>query len=568
MILVTTSLLVCAMAAQEPPTAPEQESVAAERPTILHALPPIGYRAPEEIEKILQRRARKTKGMSVTKIGETLQGRAILMATFEGPQLGDRTRTGAPEVLVVANLEGDRLAGSEVAISMVEQISAVGSPLLERATLHVLCVANPDAMANALAGLGAWRGKPTDNDRDGLVDEDGPSDLNGDGRILWMRVPEAGGPMLADPEEARSSREADADKSEAGTFRLIREGADADGDRLQNEDGQGGVAVEANFPHRWVQYAPNAGDFQLSEPESRALVDFVLAHPAIRVVLVLDDEDNLASPPKGKDKVDSDSTDPLADDARLLKIYGERFYGEDSDVRGAEHQSGNFADWMYFQRGALVLESALWSPPLDMGDAKDGGDGEDSEQEGLPKDASDDRKLLAWADTWYPNDAFIPWEKFEHPTLGEVEIGGWMPLVRTTPPPDLIVDFTTNTAEFLDSLADDFAQLSWENVEVTALDDKEVFEVRATLVNQGLLPTMTAMGKKNRRPMPLRITLKLPEGGEILVGRSHSSIESLDGLGGHEEMHWIYRLPAGSEPAHLTATSTSSGQAILVLEAK
>ena len=561
MILVTTVLLVCTMAAQETPVPTDQESVVAERPTILHAMPPIGYRTPEEIENILRRRARKTESMSVSEIGETVEGRPILMTTFQGPQLGDRTATGTPEILVVANLEGDRLAASEVAISMVERYSAVGTPLTERATVHILCVANPDAMAHALAGDAAWRGKATDNDRDGLLDEDGPSDLNGDGHISWMRVPETGGPMLADPEETRSSRESDADKSEAGTFRLIREGADADGDRLENEDSAGGVAIEANFPHRWEQYAATAGAFQLSEPESRALALFALEHPAICLVLVLDDEDNLASPPKGEDKVDTSSTEPLTDDVPLLKILGERLYGEDADVRSAEHQSGNFADWMYFQRGAIVLESSLWSPPLDMGEA------ENDDEEGLPKDASEDRKLLAWADAWYPNDAFLPWKMFSHPTLGEVEIGGWMPLVRTTPPPDLLTDLTTSTADFLDSLTDDFSQLAWENIEVHALDDAEVFELRATLVNQGLMPTMTAMGKTNRSPMPLRITLNLPEGGELLVGRSHLSVESLDGLGGHEEMHWIYRLPAGSKPAHLTATSTSSGQAILVLEA-
>ncbi|MFK5956684.1 MAG: M14 family zinc carboxypeptidase [Planctomycetota bacterium] len=565
MILVTTSLLACAMFAQEPPAAPEQERVAPERPTILHALPPIGYRTPEEISKILKRRAKKTKGMSVEKIGETTEGRPLWITTFDGPQLGDAPLPGAPEVLVVANLEGDRLAASEVAISMVERFSAVGSPLFDRATLHVLCVANPDAMAHVLAGGSAWRGKATDNDRDGLFDEDGPSDINGDGRISWMRVPEAGGPMLADPEDERSSRAPDPEKSEAGTFRLLREGSDADGDRLENEDGRGGVAVEANFPHRWIQYAPNAGDFQLSEVESRALAEFVLSHPAIQLVLVLDDEDNLASPPGGKEKVDTTSEEPLKEDARLLKIFGDRFYAEDVVIKSTDHQSGNFADWMYFQRGALVLESSLWSPPLDLGQAE-AEDGEAEDEEGLPKDASEDRKLLAWADHWYRGDAFQPWEKFEHPSFGEVEIGGWMPLVRTTPPPDLLTDLTTNTADFLDSLAEDFAQLVWENVEVTALDGKEVFEVRATLVNHGLLPTMTAMGETNHRPMPLRISLTLPQGGQLLVGRSQSSIESLDGLGGHKELHWIYRLPAGSEPARLSAVSTGSGEVHQMLE--
>ena len=176
------------------------------------------------------------------------------------------------------------------------------------------------------------------------------------------------------------------------------------------------------------------------------------------------------------------------------------------------------------------------------------------------------RELLAWADAWYPETAFQPWTPFQHPQLGAVEIGGWWPLVRENPPADLLPDLTTRTADFLDSLADDFARLSWEDVEVKALAQSEVFEVRARLVNRGLLPTTTAMGRKNRRPLPLRIYLELPDGGQLLVGRPRTTSESLDGLGGMQELHWIYRLAEGSGPAQLRAISSSAGEALITLE--
>ena len=41
--------------------------------------------------------------------------------------------------------------------------------------------------------------RPIDQDRDGLVDEDGPEDLDGDGEITWMRGPDPAGDWIADP---------------------------------------------------------------------------------------------------------------------------------------------------------------------------------------------------------------------------------------------------------------------------------------------------------------------------------------------------------------------------------
>ncbi|MHC4380480.1 MAG: M14 family zinc carboxypeptidase [Planctomycetota bacterium] len=557
MILVATTLCSSLLFMQEPQDPPQVEDPGVEAALGPFAPPPIGYRSPGRIAEDLKRRAAETAAMNLVKIGLSPEGQPILVATFHGPGLLGSASPGSPEVLIVANLEGDRIAASEVAMGIIDRFAQQGSPLLDTATVHILPVANPDAMLHVLDGESAWRGAATDDDRDGMVDEDAPEDLDGDGAALWMRVYGAGGDRVADAEDPRVSREADAAEGEAGTFRLQREGSDLDGDRSENEDAKGGISLEANFPHRWTQYAVDAGAFQLSEPESRALVDFMLRHPAIQLVLVLDDEDNLAEPPQGKDSVDPQSTDPLKADADLLKVLGGRLYGEDVAIRGAVHQSGNFADWAYFQRGALVLESAVWSPPLDMKPA----DGTD-----LPKNATEEHKLLVWADAWYPEAAFRPWKSFLHPQLGETEIGGWLPLVRTNPPADLLPELTTRTADFLDGLGDAFPRISWEEVEVTALDDVGVFEVRASLVNHGLLPTMTAMGRENRRPMPLRIFLELPNGGELLVGRTPSALESLDGLGGSREFHWIYRLPADADPATLRAMSKGSGEALISLE--
>lgn len=532
----------------------EPEPAAPPAPPPPRTLPPGGYADPASLraEAI---RAEHGGQVQVVELARTASDRPVLAFTF-----GASAAPGRPEVLIVANLEGDRLAAGELALRMMKHLGA-GSPLLDAATVHVVPVANPDAAARAFAGEDPWRGPPVDDDRDGLLDEDGPRDLDGDGRALWMRVPEPGGASRPDPADPRATDDAERAEGEAGGWRLLRESADADGDRESGEDPDGGIRVDTNFPHRWREHRPHSGPFALSTPEARGLADFLLAHPHVALVIVLDDQDNSAEPPKGKDRMERDAADVLTGDAALLKTWSKRLYGEDgkaagaSKPRGGGNGDGSFADWAYFQAGALVLASSLWSPPLDV---------EPEGMEKLPKTASEDAKLLRWADQTYGGAAFVPWREFAHPRRGVVEIGGWLPLVRENPPIEEFDALAARWTAFLDGLAGDFARLAWEHVEVVERGGG-VWEARATLVNRGLLPTMSAAGAQNRRPRPLLITLEVP-GGELLAGRSVQSVERLEGLGGTREFRWIYRAAAGAH-AQARAASQTAGEALVSLEA-
>lgn len=542
-MVLSLALAACA-ALQEPEAAPPPEP---------RSLPPAGYASPDDAIALV--RGLTMAGAEVVELARTAGGRPVLAASF-----GASLAPGRPEVLVVANLAGDRLAATEVALRMIHDLLD-GSPLLDAAAVHVVPVANPDAAARAFAGEDPWRGPEVDDDRDGRLDEDGPRDLDGDGRALWMRVREPGGAQRPDPADARATDQADRAEGEDGGWRLLREGADADGDREIGEDPPGGIRVDANFPQRWREHRPESGPFPLCTPEGRGLADFLLAHPHVALVIVLDDQDNSADPPKGKERIDRDASDWLSGDAALLKQWSKRLYGDDGKAagsakpRGGDAGDGSFADWAYYQVGAQVLTSSLWSPPLD---AKLEG------AEDLPKGASDDAKLLRWADATYGGAAFAPWRAFAHPQKGEVEIGGWLPLVLANPPIEEVEAIAARWTGFLDGLAGDFARLEWDAVEVSDLGGG-VFEARATLVNRGRMPTMSSAGIQNNRPRPVMVTLEV-EGGEILAGRRVQSVERLEGLGGSQEFRWIYRAGGGGA-ARARATSQTAGEALATLEA-
>ncbi len=572
------------------PTPQEPAAIGSE--AALQDLPPIGYATPAQMASELRALAGQSAGLTVQEIGKAQTGQSLLVATLQTSSPG----TDQPEMLIVANLEGDRPVASEVAMGIIRKLAQGGSPLLDAATVHVLPVANPDGAMHALVGGLPWRGSAVDDDRDGRVDEDGPMDLNGDGKVLWLRVPSSSGAWHASEIDPRSSVKAKDVREHAGAFHLRREGMDVDGDRAFSEDSLGGISIDANFAHRWEQYAPAAGPFPLSESESRALAKFLIEHPNVACVLVLDDEDNLSKPSKGNDKVKIDSTDQMTADAGIVAVLSKRLKPEkpsgakekadtsaaDGDTpessneetdkeeakeeepawtapRTGEQGKGNFADWAYFQRGAIVLESAVWSHPLDAKDPQD---------KALPKEAGDEEKLLAWADRTYGSACFQPWTPFVHQDLGKVEIGGLMPLVQKNPPASSIADLVEHYSTFVESLAPDFARIEWSEVNYTALDDKGVFDIRAKLVNRGRFATTTAMGQKNRVSLPVRVALELPEGAQLLVGRAHSSVARLTGFGGFQEYHWIVQVPPGAGNPKLVARSMTAGAARLTLEVK
>ncbi len=519
--------------------------------------PPMGYSGLEALEAELKTLANGNSHLLLSSLGQSPGGKAIWVLTVRAKDAA----AGGPEAMVVANLEGDRIAATEMAVGMLRSLAHDPGFWTDSGTLHVVPVANPDGFAQAMAGNTVFRGAPHDDDRDGRVDEDGPTDLNGDGHITWLRIPSPAGEYFVSKDDARDMQAVELGPIEGQRYRMHREGHDVDGDRKTLEDGPGGIQVDANFPHRWQQYAVPAGPYPLSEPESKGLAEFVLARPSLAWIWVLDDEDRLNHLPKGQDKTGIDSTEPLKEDARWLKLWGERWGDMDAAKAGeseinapgkSDHGRGNFADWAYYQRGILVLESAVWSMP--------------SEGKGKSKKHSSEIVQRDWSALHYAAGAFQEWTPFDHPQLGSVEIGGWMPLVHHNPPSEWLAPLTAKHVEFLHSMAGDFARLEWTDIEWNSLDGEGVVEVRAKLINAGTLPTTSAMGVRTRSVLPVRTELRLPAGARILVGRAQASTRQLIQGGDSEEFHWILQVPTNGPKPTLFAAGPTSGQAEITIE--
>ncbi len=304
----------------------------------------------------------------VCEIAKSREGRDVWMV--ELGQGSDRDRAARPAMLVVAGIEGDDLAGPFTAISWIERLARHNedpnaAKLLETTTIYVVPCLNPDAteryFAKPTEEIGR-NGAPNDEDHDGLIDEDGCEDLNGDGLITMMRVEDKEGRYIADPNESRLMLPTDPLKGEVPVWKLLPEGLDNDHDKRWNEDGPGGVNFNRNFPYNYKYFAADAGLHPVSETETRALADFVVAHPNIGIVLTYGAADNLRKTPRsaaspGRSKpMEAISDKDIGYFETLGKAYRAKL-GLEKELEVAS-EPGTFSDWMYFHRGRLSWRPA------------------------------------------------------------------------------------------------------------------------------------------------------------------------------------------------------------------
>ncbi len=117
---------------------------------------------------------------------------------------------------------------------------------------------------------------------EGLIVED----IDGDGRILQMRIEDPNGLWKAHPQEPQLMVRRDPTEVGGTYYRIVPEGRyeDYDGFTLQGQARRGsGLDLNRNFPASWRQEFEQlgAGPYPTSEPEMRAVVDFIVRHPNI-----------------------------------------------------------------------------------------------------------------------------------------------------------------------------------------------------------------------------------------------------------------------------------------------
>jgi hypothetical protein len=517
----------------------------------------------------------------VYSIGQTLSGSPLMVIEITNKDTGPAE--DKPGYYYDGNIHAGELTGGEVALHFAWYLlTNYGrdervTNLVDTRAIYIRPKFNPDGADLALTSAQTLRStpRPYDSDLDGLLDEDPPNDLDGDGHITQMRVPNPDGASYVSPDDprlmlrrpgagggGRGGRGAQGPPPPEGTsfYDVMSEGIDDDHDGRRNEDGIGGIDMNRNFPRNWgMEFEQGgAGPYPLSEPETAATIVFLNSHRNITGIFHGHTAGGFAY--RLPSTIAWDTFRP-ADQALILEESAMYEATTEQPARASYtnpevHRHGTLISWGYWDFGVVGFVPEFW-----------GGMGTDYDEDGTISQL----ERLRYHDEELERVYFTDWTPYDHPELGAVEIGGWhSKFVSQNPPTELLQQEVELYVPWMLWLAEIAPQIEIQNVAVTAVEGAEnTFRVRVDVANTGYLPTnLTQRALDAEIAVPVRAIAELTA-GEFVEGNGRLDIGHLKG--GREgggpgaptsttgSAEFIVRTAGGSAAMELTVVSERGG---------
>jgi len=530
------------------------------------------YQDHSQISKKIETLSRQYPDLcSVKSLVKTATGKDIWLIT-----IGTGTRDSKPGVAVVGGVDGKYLIGRELALGFADSILKNSSEndireLLNKITFYVIPDVSPDASDQFFSGLKYERSqnsRTTDEDRDFLYDEDPYEDLNKDGLITLIRIKDPAGNFIESDEDKRVMVTADISKGQTGSYLVYSEGTDNDKDGRFNEDGAGGVNFNRNLTYNYEEFGPNAGLYPVSEPETRAVVDFLYDRFNIYMVFSFGPQDNLGQPMKASERPGTTQdqaqnqppeqgmmrrergriTSILKTDELINKLVSDKYH-EITGFKGAPpaiSEQGNFMEWAYFHYGRYSFSTPGWWLVVEKG-------------------KSAEAAFLKFADKINMKDAFVPWTPIVHPDFPgkTVEVGGIRPFAVINPPQDTIGDLISLHYKFITAISAMHPELEFLDIKVEDAGEN-IFRLSLKVHNKGLFATNTEVGEPNIWTRIMRLSIE-PSGGQTIL--SGLKVQRIQRLQGDESAEFSW-LISGKGRTGINAGAANVGQVTTSVELK
>lgn len=526
--------------------------------------------------------------MSLESYGRSYEGRDLWLATITDVAGG--TPESKPAHWVDASIHSVELTATVAACHLIHRLTDghthddTITRALRTRTFYVVPRVNPDGAELVLADRPRFRRSSvrpwpwTDAHRwPGLACED----VDGDGRILQMRLADPNGGWMPHPDDARLMVPAPPDGAPADvmTFRLLTEGtiADFDGFTIETPTPVEALDLNRNYPAGWGTSVPGSGDHPLSEPEIDALVRAIAARPNICGVNAYHTSGGVLLRPSS---TQSDTKLPAMDvwvwkqlaarGTELTGYPGHSVY-DDFTWDPTETMSGASDDWAYEHLGVFGWTTEFW----DVIHAATGSRMSTHTWYTGPTD-EESLAVLRWCDEHHP-DGYVDWRPFDHPQLGPIEIGGWDDLSTwINPPRHLIADEVAGHADFAVHQALCAPRLEIPHLLTRRMGD-DTWRIEAGVANTGWLPTdVSTRARKAELVRPITVELR-GSGVDIVDGPGRRKLAQLDGRSalrfrsGNDGtpdrvlVGWVVRGRAGDE-IEVVARHPRAGSAIRRVE--
>lgn len=468
------------------------------------------YYRHDELTSLLKAYASEFPALvEVKSIGKSHEGRDIWIAEITNSATG--AAADKPAYWCDGNIHASEVSASTAVLYLINKLCTqygkdpAVTQALDTRTFYLVPRFNPDGAEWALETppriiRSSTRPYPYDEDDFYGLER---QDIDGDGRILNMRVPDPNGPWKIAEEEPRLMKRREPGETGGQYYRLMPEGLfhNFDGVTMRGRKIKEGLDMNRNFPNAWRQEFEQhgAGPYPTSEPEVRAIVQAVCDRPNICGAVTFHTFSGVHLRPPSRYPDD----DMAPEDLWVFKEFGKK--GEEMTGYPAisnfhefkyhpkEIITGVFDDWMYEHRGVHAWTTEIWSPQRQAGI---------TEYKYIDwfrdHPFEDDLKLLKWSDEKLDGKGHINWFPFEHPQLGAVELGGWDSLYAFRNPPLNYLE--AEVAPFSDwviwqALAS--PKLELRTVLVESLSGS--WRIRVAVQNTGYLATnVTEIAKKRK----------------------------------------------------------------------
>ncbi len=445
---------------------------------------------------------------SLDQVGKSEEGRIIWALTINNPKTGDPM--SKPGVYADGNIHGNEIQAGEVCLYLANRLLTNYGKLKEitevvdRNAFYIIPVVNVDGRAHFFEDANTpstSRGLsiPVDDDRDGLFDEDGPDDLDGDGNISTMRIRDTLGRYRSDPQDPRLMIAVKPGEKGEWT-RLGQEGIDNDGDGQVNEDGEGYIDGNRNWGYNWQPpyVQRGAGNYPFEGSGIRAIAEWMLARQ--NIILVFAFHNNGGMYLRGP-SFKSAGELPQGD----IAVYDYLGNNIEKIVPGYEYQItwkdlyttyGDFTDFTNNLVGSYSMVGELFQTETETYD----GSFRRKEEEGRSRfgEASEsERQRLQFNDRVTQGELYSEWKPFKHPLYGDVELGGWVKLSSRLPHPFMLQDLVHRNASAVIFAARNTPKITMDVFEVKKLNG-DLWSVRVRLVNEGAMPSVTYETLKNK----------------------------------------------------------------------
>ena len=494
-------------------------------------------------------------------IGQSYGGKDIWIAIVTQQKTGNYLEK--PGYWVDANTHAGEVTGSAVALYLLYKIltqygqDSQITRLLDQHTIYILPRLAIDGAEKYLTTpyrlRSSIRPYPYPEEQDGLHRED----MNGDRLILQMRIQDDCGAWKILEQDERLMVRREPDEFGGIYYTLLPEG------RIVNYDGYEfnialsleGMDFNRNYPHLWSPEGQQAGagDFPFSEPETRAEAEFWQQNRNINGFISYHTYSAVILRPYSTHADDHFPVEDL-EFYKLLGDKGEKITGypciscyHDFRYHPKEITTGVMDDFGYDHYGWFGFTIELWDAPTQAGIKKD-----DYIRWYGWHPPEDDLLLMQWNDQELGGTGFIPWQPFDHPQLGPVEIGGWdEKAVWQNAPAQYLPEICEKQANFAIAHALMSPRLAIARTEITH-QGADIYHVVVQIENQGFLSTYTSKKSLERKAVrPIEVMLSFPESVTLISGQREREIEHLEGRANKAFSSFIFNSGGMDYRSHL-----------------